>query len=403
MPPLLPKPKTGILDIAPYTPGKSKGKPGARVVKLSSNETPLGPSPEATAAFSEAAKTLHRYPDATHMALREAIGEVHGLPPERIVCGSGSDELIGLLVHAYAGPGDEVLYSRHGFLMYKIYTQGAGATPVEAPEKNLRADVDALLSCVTPKTKIVFIANPNNPTGSYISKAEMKRLRDGLPPQVILAIDDAYTEYAENFPLPLREGAGGGGILNKDASNKDCPPPQPSPSGGEGVISDYSCGRELVESGNTVCLRTFSKIYGLAALRLGWAYAPPGIIDVLNRIRGPFNVSTPAMMAGIAAVRDTAFTAQAKQFNAKWRQWLAKEIGALGLKVYPSIGNFLLIEFPQGKHGAAEANAFLTERGLILREVGNYGLPDCLRLSVGLEEDNKAVVAAFKDFFAIVK
>ena len=397
MPQSSPKPKPGILDIAPYIGGKSKAKPGVRVVKLSSNETPLGPSPRAIAAYSEAAATLHRYPDGAHAALREAIAEVHNLPAEQIICGSGSDELIGLLVHAYAGAGDEVLYSEHGFLMYKIYAQSFGATPVAAPEKNLRTDVDALLAAVTPRTKIVFVANPNNPTGSYITTAEMKRLRDGLPSQVILAVDGAYAEYAENFPLPLREGAGGGGILEKDIP-LDTPPPQPSPSRGEGEVSDYSCGRELVDGGNTVSLRTFSKIYGLAALRLGWAFAPAGIIDVLNRIRGPFNVSSPSLVAAAAAVRDTAYTEKAKQFNAKWLAWLTKEISALGLKVYPSIANFILIEFPKGRHNSAAANAFLMERGYIPREVANYGLPDCLRLTIGLEEDNKAVAAALKEF-----
>jgi len=358
--PQRPKPKPGILDIVPYVGGKSKAKSGVRVIKLSSNETPLGPSPVALKAYAEASATLHRYPDGTHAALREAIGEVHKLPPERIVCGAGSDELIAFLIHAYAGVGDEVIYSQHGFLMYKIYAQSFGATPTVAPEKNLRADVDALLACVTPRTKIVFIANPNNPTGSYISKVEMKRLRDGLPPQVILAVDAAYAEYAP----------------------EDC-----------------ALGRELVDTTeNTVMLRTFSKIYGLAALRLGWAYAPTSIVDVLNRVRGPFNVSTPAMMAGIAAMRDTAYTEKARQFNAKWREWLTQEISKLGLKVYPSVANFILIEFPKGKHSSANANAFLMERGLIPREVANYGLPDCLRLSIGLEEDNRAVVKALAEF-----
>jgi len=361
MPPSLPKPKSGILDIVPYVGGKSKAKSGVRVVKLSSNETPLGPSPKAIKAYGDVAGALHRYPDGTHSALHEAIAEVHKLPAERIICGAGSDELIGLLVHAYAGAGDEVLYSEHGFLMYKIYAQSFGATPVAAPEKNLRTDVDALLKCVTPRTKIVFVANPNNPTGSYISKAEMKRLRDGLPPQVILAVDAAYAEYA------------------------DAP--------------DYACGRELAETtNNTITLRTFSKIYGLAALRLGWAYGPASIIDIMNRIRGPFNVSAPAITAGAAAMRDTGFTEQAKKFNKKWREWLTTEISKLGLKVHPSIANFILIEFPKGKHSSANANAFLMERGLIPREVANYGLPDALRLSIGLEEDNRAVVAALKEF-----
>ena len=357
-----PTPNAGISDIAPYVGGKSKGKPGVCVVKLSSNESPLGASPRALKAYIDCAATLHRYPDGTAALLREAIGEVHNIPPERIVCGAGSDELIAFLVNAYTGAGDEVLYSQYGFLMYKIYAQAAGATPVIAPEKNLCADVDAILAKVTSKTKIVFIANPNNPTGSYITKAEMKRLHAGLPANVILAIDGAYSEYATG-------------------------------------VADYADGRELVEtSENTVILQTFSKIYGLSALRIGWMFAPEAIVDVLNRIRGPFNVSAPAIAAGAAAIRDTAFTEKARVFNNQWREWLAKELSKLGLKVYPSIANFLLVEFPQVKHSAANANLFMTDRGYIPREVSNYGLANCLRITVGLEEDNKAVATLLADF-----
>lgn len=356
-----PTPNSGILEIAPYVGGKSTAKAGVKVVKLSSNETPLGASPAAITAYKDAASSLHRYPDGNATKLREAIGEVYNLPAGQIICGAGSDELIGLLVHAYVSAGDEVLISEHGFLMYKIYAQSVGAEVIFAPEKNLKTDVDALLAAVTKKTKIVFVANPNNPTGSYISAAEMKRLRDRLPENIMLAIDDAYTEYA--------------------------------------TPADYSDGSELVKtSENTVMLRTFSKIYGLSALRLGWMFAPATIIDVINRIRGPFNVSNPAIMAGIAAVRDTEFTKQAKEFNSKWLAYLSAEIAKLGLKIHPSIGNFLLVEFPTEKHKASAANAYLMERGLIVREVANYGLPNCLRISVGLEEDNKAVVATLAEF-----
>ncbi len=356
-----PTPNQGILEIAPYVGGKSSARPGVKVVKLSSNETPLGPSPLAIAAYQEAAKNLHRYPDGSAQKLREAIGEVYKLPPENIICGAGSDELIGLLVHAYVSAGDEVLISEHGFLMYKIYAQSVGAKVISAPEKNLTTDVDAILAHVTKKTKIVFIANPNNPTGSYISVSEMKRLRAGLPENIILAIDGAYTEY----------------------STQD----------------DYTDGSELVSgSENTVMLRTFSKIYGLPSLRIGWMHAPASICDVINRIRGPFNVSTPAIMAATAAVRDTGFTKTAQDFNNKWLVWMDAELKKLGLKPYPSIGNFLLVEFPGGRHSSSNANAFLMERGLIVREVANYGLPDCLRISIGLEEDNRAVIAALKEF-----
>jgi histidinol-phosphate aminotransferase len=361
MPRALPKPNTGILDIAPYVGGKSAGKSGVRAVKLSSNETPLGPSPRAIKAYIDAAKTLQRYPEGGAALLREAIGKTFSIPPERIACGAGSDELIGLLIHAYAGRGDDILMSRHGFLMYKIYAQGFGVNTVMAPEKNLRTDVDAMLAALTPKTKIVFVANPNNPTGSYITRKELARLHAGLPPEVLLVIDAAYSEYAD--------------------------------------LPDYTSGEELVEKhDNVIMLRTFSKIYGLAALRLGWAYAPAHVIDVLNRIRGPFNISTPSQMAGIAAVQDKAFTRRARVFNDQWLGWLTQEISALGLTVYPSIANFVLVEFAVGKYDAKKANAFLADRGLIVRDVTAYGLSDCLRISVGLEKDNQAVVKALRDF-----
>lgn len=356
----LPKPRPGVLDIAPYVPGKPGGKPGPHIVKLSANETPLGPSPLAIKALLDASNELHRYPDGAATRLREAIGEAYNIAPDRIVCGAGSDELIGLLIHAYAGHGDEILMSRHGFLMYKIYAQGFGVTTVMAPEKNLRTDVNAMLQHVTPRTKLVFVANPNNPTGSYLTHDELKRLHAGLPPHVLLVVDAAYSEYAS--------------------------------------VKDYSDGRELVDAAeNVVMLRTFSKIYGLAALRLGWAYAPAHITDALNRIRGPFNVSAVAQAAGVAAVRDQMFIRNAREFNATWRDWLTKELTALGLAVIPSIGNFVLVKFTDAKQAEA-ANVFLTKRNLVVRDVVGYGLPEYLRITIGLEADNRAVVAALKDF-----
>lgn len=357
-----PAPKTGIMEIAPYVGGKSKAAEGVRVVKLSSNETPLGCSPKAKAAYIKAAESLHRYPDGNATKLREAIAEIHKLPSANIVCGAGSDELIGLLVHAYAGIGDEVVISEHGFLMYKIYAQSNGAHVVFAKEKNLHTDVDAMLAAITEKTRIVFVANPNNPTGSYISADEMARLHDGLPKHVILAIDGAYAEYSD--------------------------------------VPDYTDGSELVaKHENVVMLRTFSKIYGLSSLRLGWCYAPSAIADVLNRVRGPFNNSTPAMEAGIAAIEDIAYAAATRAFNKRELAKLENGLRTLGLVVHPSIANFVLVEFAAGK--AKGAAAFLEERGLIVREVASYGLPNCLRITVGLEEDNAAVVATLKEFLAL--
>jgi histidinol-phosphate aminotransferase len=357
----LPQPKSGILDIAPYKPGKSKGNPGVRVVKLSSNENPLGASPNAMKAFANCASELNRYPDGAATALREAIAETYGLPAEHLVCGAGSDELIGLLIHAYAGADDEILMSRHGFLMYKIYAQGFGVDTVMAPEKNLHTDVDALLAAVTPRTKIIFVANPNNPTGTYIPRSEMHRLHAGLPSDVLLVIDDAYAEYAD--------------------------------------VPDYSTGEELVATAqNVVMLRTFSKIYGLSALRLGWMFAPAHVVDVMNRIRGPFNVSAPAAAAGIAAVKDKAFLESTRTFNNEQLAWLHKELTGLGLAVVPSIGNFVLVKFPGGKHNAESANAYMNDHGLIVRDVAAYGLPEFLRISIGLREDNQAVVKTLAAF-----
>ena len=398
-PPDRPVANAGITDIAPYVGGKSKAKPGVRVVKLSSNETPLGPSPAALKAYLEAGATLHRYPDGNALALREAIAEVQKLPIDRLVCGAGSDELIAFLINAYTSPGDEVLYSQYGFLMYKIYAQAAGATPVAAPAKDLATDVDAIFASVTPRTKIVFIANPNNPTGSYLTKSEMQRLHAGLPAHVILAIDDAYSEYAAPSPSSLEGEGRGGGKPQAHLERVATPPPNPLPQGEGEFAGDYSDGRELVAaSENTVMLRTFSKIHGLSALRVGWAYGPAHIIDVINRIRGPFNISGPAIEAAAAAMRDTAFAEKARLFNQQWLAWLSAELTKLGLKIHPSIANFLLVEFPEGRHSAANANIALMERGYIPREVAGYGLPQCLRITIGLEEDNKAVVKMLSDF-----
>jgi histidinol-phosphate aminotransferase len=364
---LRPEPRPGVLDIEAYVPGKSAAPGVARVFKLSSNETPLGPSPNAISAYKAAADHLQDYPDGAATALREAIGGAFGLDPDRIVCGAGSDDLLNLLADAYLRDGDEAIYTRHGFLIYPIATLGAGGKPVVAPETNYTADVDAILARVTERTKLVFIANPNNPTGTYIPFDEVRRLHRALPPHVLLVIDAAYAEYVRR--------------------------------------NDYEAGIELVAtSENVVMCRTFSKIYGLAALRLGWMYGPEHVVDALNRIRGPFNVSTPALRAGIAAIKDTAHVEQARAHNEKWLAWLHDEIRKLGLEVTPSAANFVLIHFPNVKGRTAEdADAFLLKRGLILRRVHAYHLPDCLRMTVGTEEANRLVVAALAEFLGKAK
>jgi histidinol-phosphate aminotransferase len=357
-----PQPRPGVLDIAPYVPGKSQAPGAAKVFKLSSNESPLGPSPKAIAAYKEAAARLEDYPDGDVTELRATIGRAFGLDPARILCGAGSDDLLNLLAHAYLQDGDEVIYSAHGFLMYPIYALGHGAKPIAVPEKDYTADVDAILAAVTKRTRIIFIANPNNPTGTYVPFDGIKRLHQKLPANVILVLDAAYAEYVQR--------------------------------------NDYEAGIELVAtSENVVMCRTFSKIHGLAAVRLGWMYGPPHIVDALNRVRNPFNVNTPAMKAGIAAIEDSAHVQTSIAHNTRWLAWLTDEIGKLGLAVTPSVANFVLIHFPDRKgRTAADADAFLTKRGLILRRVAGYGLPNALRLTVGTEGANRLVVQALKDF-----
>ena len=357
-----PQPRPGVLAIDPYVPGKSKAPGVARVFKLSSNETPLGPSPKAVAAYHAVGEHLADYPEGDSSALREAIGRAFGLDPSRIVCGAGSDDLLNLIADAYLRDGDEAIHTTHAFLVYPIATRGSGATPIAAAEKNYTANVDAMLVAVSERTKVVFLANPNNPTGTYVPFDEVKRLHRSLPPHVLLVLDAAYAEYVRR--------------------------------------NDYEAGIELVAtSENVVMCRTFSKIHGLAALRLGWLYGPAHVVDAINRIRGPFNVNAPAMAAGIAALQDGAHVEASRAHNEKWRAWLEVEIRKLGLEVTPSIANFVLIHFPLDRgRTAAEADAFLTQRGLILRRVKAYKLPNALRMTVGSEEANRLVVTALAEF-----
>ena len=354
-------PRPGILEIKPYVGGEASVPGVARVVRLASNENPLGTGKAARAAYRSLSGVLNRYPDGSASALRRAIAETEGLDGERIVCGAGSDELISLLTNAYAGPGDEVLYSQHGFLMYSIAARSVGATPVAAPEVDLVASVDSLLGRVSERTRICFLANPNNPTGSYLSADELRRLRENLPENVLLVVDAAYAEYV--------------------------------------TARDYTSGRELVEAhDNVVMIRTFSKIHGLAALRLGWAYCPPAVADVLQRIRGPFNVSEPALAAGTAAVGDLDHVTRSRDHNRRWRDWFSTRARRMGLQVFASEGNFLLLRFPDPRRPVGEALAALKARGILLRGVGAYGLPDCVRITIGTRQDMRASADALGEF-----
>jgi len=357
-----PVPRPGILDIEAYVPGKSKAPAGVKLHKLSSNETPLGPSPHAVAAYKAAADKLELYPDGTADALRSAIAARFGLDKARIICGAGSDELLTLLTNAYLGAGDEGIFTEHGFLVYRIAILAAGGTPVVVKEKNLTTDVDAILAAVTPRTKIIYLANPNNPTGTYLPFEEVKRLHAGLRPDILLILDAAYAEYVRR--------------------------------------NDYASGLELVATNeNVVMTRTFSKIHGLANLRVGWLYAPAAITDALNRIRGPFNMNGPAIAAGVAAMEDRTHEEKAVAHNLVWLEKVTQGLQALGLKVTPSVGNFVLIHFADeaGKR-APDADDYLTSKGVILRRMEAYGLPNALRLTIGSEEANNAVLTHLAAF-----
>ncbi len=344
-----PSPRPGILDIAPYKPGLA---PRA-AFNLASNESALGASKKAIDAYGAAARSIHLYPDGSSSALRTRIGEVYGLDPQRIICGAGSDELLQLLCRAYAGAGDTIVQSEHGFLVYALAAKACGAGVRSAPERNLTADVDAMRALIESATRIVFIANPNNPTGTYVSDREIRRLRDGLREDVLLVVDSAYAEYMEE--------------------------------------DDYDAGAALVEeSDNVVMTRTFSKIYGLAGLRLGWAFCPAAVADVLNRIRGPFNVGAPAQAAALAALDDQDFVARNREHNRGERDRMAQQLGGLGLEFTPSFANFILVRIPEGR--AAPVRRALEAGGVLVRDMAAYRLPDHLRISIGSTEANRRAI-----------
>jgi histidinol-phosphate aminotransferase len=359
MPPL---PRPEILTISPYLPGVSKIAGANRVIKLSSNEGAFGVPPAAVAAMAKAASMGHRYPDGGATALREAIGQRFGLDPSRIVCGAGSDDLLYLLCHIFGGAGTELIMTEHGFSIYDIAGRLAGCRVIKTAERDRTADVDAILTAVSPRTKMVFLANPNNPTGTMLSAAEIARLHGALPPEVLLVLDAAYAEYVTR--------------------------------------ADYEAGAALVTAHeNVVMTRTFSKIFGLGGVRLGWAYAPPAIVDLLNRARAPFNVSLLAHDAGIAALSEPGWIEKSVAHNAAERTRLRHLLLGYGIAVGESEGNFLLADFGSEARAAA-ADAALQARGLIVRRVGGYGLPSCLRITIGLAEENSLIADVVKEFCA---
>ena len=357
-----PRPKTGILEIEPYVGGKASAEGVAEPIKLSSNENVLGSSELARAAFEHSAGKLHIYPDGKANVLREAVSAAFCLEPERLIFGCGSDEVFTLLAQTYCESGDNVVQGQYGFLAYRIAARAMQAEVRFAPMPALRFDVDQALELVDERTRIVFLDNPGNPTGGWLHREEIERLHQGLPGNCILVLDGAYAEFVDD--------------------------------------PGYTDGFDLARGAeNIVVTRTFSKLHGLAALRVGWGYAPAEMVSAMERIRAPFNVSLPAQFAAVAALGDKAFQAKSRELVLQWRPWLTQQLGGLGLEVLPSQGNFVLIGFPhETGRSAHEAEAFLASRGILVRGLGNYGLPDHLRLTVGVEDHNRAVVETLADF-----
>jgi histidinol-phosphate aminotransferase len=359
-----PKPLPQLATVSPYVPGEAPKPRSGPSYKLASNENPLGASPKAQAVYRDMAGKLDLYPDGGAGALKAAIAKRHGLDPARIVVGAGSDEIFLMLGRAYLGPGDETINTVHAFAIYAIIGQQQGATVIEVPEKNFTADVDAILAAVTPCTKMVWLANPNNPTGTYLPFEEVKRLHAGLPSNVLLVLDGAYAEYVRK--------------------------------------NDYAAGIELVSQfDNVILTRTFSKVYGLAGLRVGWAYAPAHVIDAIERVRMPFNVNLPAQHVAIAAVEDDDFLQRSLDHNESELRRLVDGLRALGLEVIDGVGNFAVVKFPEAKgKTAAEALAYLKEQGVTVRSLAGYHMPQHLRISVGTAEGNDAALTHLKTFMA---
>ncbi len=357
-----PEPRPWIKQLDIYVGGKSRADGVENIVKLSSNESALGPSPKAVDAYLSAAGNLHRYPDSTYHDLRAALAEKYDIDATQIVCGVGSDEILKSACRAYLAPGDEVIFSKHSFMMYPIAAASFGGVPVEVDDDDLTVNVDNILAAVTDRTRIIFLANPNNPTGTYIPIRDVERLWRNIPENILLVLDSAYGEFV--------------------------------------VEDDYQAGIELVKkSRNILMTRTFSKLYGLAALRLGWGYSCPEIAGILDRIRDPFNLPTPTQVAGIAALKDREFEDRARAFNLKWLDIMRNELLAMGLDPVRSVANFILIRFPDRTDKTAEAaNEFLLKRGFILRWLPGLGLGHCLRLTLGTEDQNRELIRHLKEF-----
>lgn len=358
-----PAPKPGILDIAPYVGGKSTLVGVAEPMKLSSNENALGAGPLARAAYEAACKSIHLYPDGRAGKLRTAVAGHHGIEPDRLIFGNGSDEVFALLNQTYLTAGDNIVTGEYGFLAYRISALGCEAQVKLAPEPGYKAEVDALLAQVDDRTRIVYVSNPSNPTGSYNAAEEIRRLHEALPARVILVIDEAYAEFV--------------------------------------VEPDWETAMPMArEASNIVVTRTFSKIHGLGGLRVGFGYAPLAVVEAVDRIRLPFNVSVPGLDAATAAIGDEAHQKASRELVQTWRPRLTQAIRGFGFEVLPSAGNFILVLFPDPKRTAAAANDLLNAKGIIVRAVGGYGISNGLRITVGTEDQNRAVIDALSEFAA---
>ena len=362
---MIPQPRPCVLELPEYVPGDRELKGIAEPIKLSSNESTLGPSPQALKAYADAATQLHRYPDPDQNELRDALAEHFGLAVNQLICGNGSAELIQILIHAYVGEGDEVLLSEYGFPLYRIFAISQGASVALSSEVDCVTSVDSLLECVTPKTKLVAIANPNNPTGTYLSGSEVRRLHANLPEHVLLLLDEAYAEYV--------------------------------------TAEDFESGLKWAdETENVVVARTFSKLYGLAALRIGWMLAPQRVFQTMQRLRITFNTNSPALATAVAALHDVEYTKQVQHHNYLWRKRMTEELEAQGLNVIPSMANFLLIQFldePKSNSEAA-ANA-LKCNGIIPRPVSAGSPPNCMRITIGKSDENQAVLDTLKQLMRV--